>query len=42
MENQKFAVVHIEGGLGKHVASTAVIEGVKKAPIGHIVFLVKD
>lgn len=31
MENQKFAVVHIEGGLGKHVASTAVVEGIKKA-----------
>ena len=30
MENEKFVIVHIEGGLGKHVASTAVIEGVHK------------
>jgi hypothetical protein len=26
----KFVIVHIEGGLGKHIAATAVIRGVKK------------
>lgn len=27
---EKYAVVHIEGGLGKHIAATAVIQGIKK------------
>jgi ADP-heptose:LPS heptosyltransferase len=31
MEDQKFVIVHMEGGLGKHVVGTAVVEGVKKA-----------
>lgn len=27
---KKYVIVHIEGGLGKHVAATAVVDGVKK------------
>jgi hypothetical protein len=31
INSDKYVVVHFEGGLGKHVAGTAVIEGVRKA-----------
>ena len=29
-DDDKYVIVHFEGGLGKHVAGTAILEGVAK------------
>ncbi len=38
----KHAIFHIEGGIGKHVASTAVVKAYKnKIPIGRLLLFVR-
>lgn len=37
---EKYVVVHFEGGLGKHVAGTAVLEGVRKKYLDRKIILV--
>jgi len=37
---EKYVIVHIEGGLGKHIAATAVIEGIRKKHTDRKIILV--